>query len=563
MSNTVKFKKHVFISFLIFLGILLAFSPVFLAHNYIRQDDLMWEIWPWMKISDFGYLYHNTVFELFRPICMISFYITDLISIDITHATYVRLFGVILLGILANLLYRWQLLYNSNRALAASFALASFTLPAYQVFAATGNYSLILSALLMTFGAAFYWHASYHSSSPEKNKRYYRLGCLLFFASLLDYPLSSMYIWALMTICYLNTLTIPLQVKRSSNYKFILFVSWLSIKLMIAYYIACRLVHLIFHVNTQGNRVSVINFHQILNNLKQVYDVLGWHSNFWFWDNVTPFLHNPIVFIVPIFIFALFKNLKMVNTQPTHKPFQKISLVLFITLLFFFLSYSPILASPDFIITFRYALTTMPILLYTLFWSINILMGTLFLRHFYLNSASNFLSAFLFIATALFGLGYANLMLADGIVGPHQQDFDNIQKQLHDKVLPLLKDNKQVVIHAIACDQTPMQYGSNVPTQFEYGMRICQYQQQVIGVVIHSLRKMGYASNFNKHNEVIYKDNEIIVNNTPWGSLVVSSSDKTDKELAMYTENNRAIITIDARHLPTYQQFSFYKLLLG
>src|SRR5690348_14592389 len=110
----------------------------------------MWEIWPGMNISDFGYLYHNTVFQLVRPLFMLSFYLTDLISIDIHDAVYVRLMSVILLGILGILLYSWQLLFNSNRILAATFAISSFTLPAYQVFAATGNYSLIITALLLT-----------------------------------------------------------------------------------------------------------------------------------------------------------------------------------------------------------------------------------------------------------------------------------------------------------------------------------------------------------------------------------------------------------------------------
>jgi hypothetical protein len=226
---------------------------------------------------------------------------------------------------------------------------------------------------------------------------------------------------------------------------------------------------------------------------------------------------------------------------------------------FFFLSYSPILASPEFQITFRYAITTMPILLFVAFWSIHTLFDALFKHHYLLNQISRMISSIILFAITTFGLIYANMMLADGIVGPHDQDFTNIQHQLNEKVIPLLKDNKQVVIHAIACDKEIPAYGVNLPIHLEYGMRICQYQQQVIGVIIHSLRKLGYASNFNAHNEVIYHENEIIVNKTPWGSLVVNNQSNAPTEWEKYATQAKTIVTIDTRHLPIYKRHNFYQ----
>lgn len=538
-------KNSILIPSLIFLALLLAFSPVFLSTNYIRQDDLMWEIWPWMKISDFGFLYKSTVFHLVRPICMLLLYTADLIAINITDAVYIRFIAVIILCILAILLYHWQLLYNSNRALAASFATASFTLPAYQVFAATANYSLIIIAILMTFGAAYYWHDAYFANNADNKSRYYRIGCLLFFASLLTYPLSSMYIWVLLVIAYLNTST------DVSKRKFIPHAAYVSIKMMIYYYLFCRLVHLVFHVKTSGDRSAVLDTSQIGAKLKHIFDITGWHSNLWLWNSWHSFYQTPILFMTGLFLFALIK----------HEKFAHATWMFLITLLFYLLSYSPILASSEILVTFRYAITTMPILLYVTFWSINVLMSNVFFKHGLLNKLINTLNSIVLICIALFGLTYANIMLADGIVGPHTKDFDSIQQQLNEKVLPLLKQNKQVVINAIACDKTSAPIGDNIPMQLEYGMRICQYQQQVIGAIIHSLRKMGYASNFNKKNELSFKDNEIIVNNTPWGTLVVSSVAQSNADLRKYTNNNREIITIDTRILPAYQQYDFYHQL--
>jgi hypothetical protein len=511
---------------LIILSLFLAFSPVLLSANYIRQDDLMWETWPGMPMKDFGYLYHNTVFELVRPICMFLMYFADVTAINITNAVYLRLAGVMMLCMLGIMLYRWQLLFNAKRILAASFAAAAFTLPAYQVFAATGNYSIvILSGLVMALGAAFLWHAGYHAQDAQQKYRYYYLAFILFFLSLLDYPLSSMYIWVFIAIAFLNT--------ESGKRQFISFLFVTSIKMMVFYYVFCRLIHLLFHVPTKGSRVSVIDTSHITDKFTQIVDVLGWHSNLWLWNDLAPFFKTPAVLLFGLFFLALMKQYSFKNAIYT----------LLAVLLFFLLSYSPILASPEFQITFRYTITTMPILLYLVFWSITTL-------------TPRMLNAVICIAIAVFGLTYANIMVADGIVGPNTKDFASVEQQLKEKVLPLLEKNQPIVIHGIACDKIPQTYAPKVPTHLEYSMRICQYQQQVIGVIIHSLRKMGVASNFNQHNEVIYNTDEIVVKNIPWGTLVVNSVDNFN------ADSSQQIVTIDTRTLPPYHHFDFYRQLL-
>jgi hypothetical protein len=220
----------------------------------------------------------------------------------------------------------------------------------------------------------------------------------------------------------------------------------------------------------------------------------------------------------------------------THIYHRRISIAVFI---FFFLAYSPVLASPEFQVTYRYGLVTMPIILYLIFWSINAIVNSYSSDNAYI--FLKFIRAIVFMLATLAAICYSNMMVADGIVGPHHQDFTYIQNQLQQKVLPLLKNNQKVVIHAIDC----------------------QYQQQIIGVVIHSLMKMGHASNYSKHNVVIYHDNEIIVKDTPWGTLVVNGANNDNNDLTQYTGNDKTIVTIDTREMPPYQSFSFYKELLG
>ncbi len=548
---------------IIFLSLVIALSPAFLSHNYLRQDDLMWEIWPWMKISDFGYLYYNTVFQLVRPICMISFYTTDLISLNLHHAVYVRLICVILTSILGILLYRWQLLFNRNRILAATFAIASFTLPAYQIFNATANYSLIMTALLLTFGGLFCWHHSFTLPREKSKNRYLILGCLLFYASLLNYPLSSMYGWTLLTICYLNTF-LSKAPELSLKRKFFYSASFLIILMMLIYFTTIILVHFLFNVDLQiGNRPGTLETAHLFSRFQWIFDILLMHSSLWLWG--TSHFQPPLSLITICSIFAIAlihvcflnrtKNIKAISID-IIKSFG-------IVFLLFFLAYSPVLATSERSYTFRYTLATMPILLYVFFWSIHKLSDSPHSKYSFLN-IPKMLSSLIFITIAVFGVCYANLMMSDGIVGPHENDFNYVQQQLRDHVIPLLKQNKKVIIHAIDCDSGKnYSYSKNIPIANEYGMRTCQFQQQVIGVIIHSLYMMGYPSNYNRHNTVIYGNNEMEVKDTPWGNLIVNSDEHSLPVSDKKQTGSMPVVTIDMRKIPSYNRFDFYKGLLN
>lgn len=558
MENDVKLisrslpKKNLLILGGFMLTMLFTFFPVYLANNYIRQDDLMWEIWPGMHMSDFTFLYYNTVFQLVRPICMMSFYLTDLISFTIHNAAYVRLFSVILLGLLTTLLYFWQIKFNNSRILAATFAIAAFTLPPYQIFAATGNYSLIITSLVMTFAAAFCWYSGFTNNNEKNRSLLYCTGSVLLFASFMDYPLSSMYIWVLLAITYMSTLS--LQTKMQILHRqYVIFCSKLTIGLMIGYYLFCRLFHFIFHVDLESGRVAVIKTAHIVPRLARIFDVISWHSYLWLWTDTVKIWHSFFPYILALLVTALFIHYKASHND-LKKNFKQVTKTLFVLFLFFFLAYSPVLATHELEITYRYGIATMPLMLYLIFWSINALTP----------NRLKIVSSMIFILLSIFGMGYANLMTADGIIGPHEHDFAFMQHELNAKALPLLALKKPFVIHAIACDSKDNKIGSNLPKSFEYGMRTCQYQQQVIGVLIHSLNQMGYESNYRRHNLITYidhhDDHKIIVQDVPWGVLVVDSSDSNLKDLSKIT-HKLPVVTIDTRTMQPYQRFELYQTL--
>lgn len=557
-------KKNIIICAVIFASLFLALFPVILSNNYLRQDDLMWEIWPGMKMSDFGFLYYNTVFQLVRPLCMLSFYLTDLLSINMHLSVYVRLMSIMAIGSAGIMLYFWQLRFNPNKLLAATFAISTFTLPGYQLFAATANYFLILCALLLTLASAFCWHKSFTEQADRIRKRYFRIGCALFFLSLLEYPLSSMFVWALFVICYLNSLSFS-NTSRFDYKRFAFSYAVITIALMVLYFIFMNVFHWVFHVDLHNSRSGVIESGQLVSRVLGIFNIIAWHAHFWRWNDIASWSTSPAPFILALFAFAVIQ-INLANGVNTLAQIVK-NIVKAFTVCFvaFFIAYSPVFAISEFSVTFRYTLVTMPILLYMTYWSLTQIAYSSQLAKLKLASLSKIACTLALMLTTMSGICYANWMIADGIVGPHEHDFAYIQKELQNKVIPLLNQNKQVVIHAIDCNNNKSydyHFEKGLPTAFEYGMRICTYQQQVIGVIFHSMMVMGHLPNYRKHNTVIYKDNEIAVKDTPWGTLVVNSGNNINDELKQYAESKRVIVEIDTRNIPPYQPFEFYKNVL-
>ena len=222
------------------------------------------------------------------------------------------------------------------------------------------------------------------------------------------------------------------------------------------------------------------------------------------------------------------------------------------------------LAAPDdgISFTFRYTLATMPLLLYVVFWSINCITDFSGQLRF-LKMSAQCANAF-FILVAIFAIGYANMMTADGIVGPQDSDYRFIESQLSEKVIPLVQQNKLVALHVIDCDHGinyPFQKG--IPEAFEYGMRLCSYPHHLVGGVSHSMMALGYLSNRHKQNDVFSDGKLFVLKNVPWGNMIVSSDKDYDMSHLDYPADEMTLVTVDMRDAPLYQRFGLYKRLLG
>lgn len=548
MQNTRK--NQILIYLCISLCLFIALVPAILSNNYLRQDDLKTGIWLGMRMSDEGYLYYNTVYQLVRPVCMCLMFLIDLISTNIHHAVYIRLASILTLCGLGILLYRWQLFFNSNRILAASFAIAAFTLPGIQLFVATANYFLIIFGILLAVGGPFYWYKSFNTQHTRNKIFYLLVGSSLLFLSFLDYPLSSMYVWVLLAICYLNSFTADKDIS-SQQRRFFYYAACLTLAITFSYFIFMHIFHWFFQVNLSSGRVGV-GLMTIFPRIPWVFPILEWHSLLWVYLPGHWLSYYPLVIILALLFFSL---IKVSHHQPEKIMMQNLVMVPSTLFILFLLCYLPSLAAPEDTIsyTFRYTVATMPLLLYTLFWS----METLGHR---IHKVINLL----FISVAVFGMYYCNLMLADGIVGPQTSDFNFLKSELHQKVVPLLKQNKLVLLHVINCESySAYHFEKDVPDSMEYGMRLCVFPTHIVGAVDSSLRSLGYSSNKRKANSAPGDAETIILNDVPWGNLIVSSRSDSDLSHMDHKKEDMTVVTIDMRAAPAYKHLDFYRHLLG
>jgi hypothetical protein len=552
-------KKQIAIYTVIFFSLFLALLPVILSNNYLRQDDMKTGLYWGMRMKDEGYLYYNTFYQLVRPLCMILFFYIDMLSINLHYAVYVRLASIINVGLLGILLYRWQIQFNSNRILAAAFAIAAFTLPGIQLSAATANYFLMIFGILLAFGGPVYWFKSFSANTRSEKKKYLWLGSAIFFASFLDYPMSSMYAWVLMGICYLNSFT-PNAMVNAFRRKFFYYGSGLTVAFTGFYFIFMHVFHFVLHVDMTYGRVGTTNIFAILSRMHWIFDVLVAHANLWVFGQT--WTSYPIKAIISLLVFALLVNgLKAGFTL--QKSLKNTLAGLGVLFILFFMCYSPALATPEDTVslTMRYTLATMPLLLYAIFWSLYALTTTArsgFLARLPINAVS-----LAFITTAVASVAYANIMVADGIVGPQTSDYDYIESQLQQKVIPLIQQNRLVAIHVIDCDHgKSYKFANGIPEALEYGMRLCTFPHHLVCAFTHSMMTFGYLSNKHKLNDAYSDENIFVLKEVPWGNIIVSSHPEFELGHVDHPIDQLTVVTIDMRDAPSYQRFDLYKHLL-
>lgn len=526
-------RNKILIYTIICLSLFLALLPVILSNNYLRQDDMKTGMWWGMSMADEGPIYYNTVHQLVRPICMILFFITDMLSIDLHYAVYARLASIINVCFLGVLLYRWQLLFNSSRMLAASFAIAAFTLPGIQVFAATANYFLIIFAILMAFAGPFYWYKSFNCRDEKEKKKYFWIGNSIFFMSYLTYPVASMYSWVMLGIGYLNSLNAS-EGERKRLERFVWYASKLTLAMTAFYFVFLQIYHKILHVQMYG-RVGTTNLLEILSRFTWIFGVFSRDSALWLYGTISN--NYSMALIIVTLLFALLK------TNFSIRIFKELAILA----IFFFMCYSPMLAGQQLEITFRYTLATMPLLLYILFWSIQKI------------SPSAVLANLIFAGTAIFGVYFSNLMLTDGIVGPQTNDFRYIKAELSQKVLPLIKQNKLVALHVIDCTESKYEFEKGIPYTLEYAMRLCQIPHHLVGGVSHGLMALGVTSNRRRGNMAFSDGKLFVLQDVPWGNIIINGNENVDMNHLDYPADKMTVVTIDMRKVPPYKHLDLYR----
>jgi len=306
--------------------------------------------------------------------------------------------------------------------------------------------------------------------------------------------------------------------------------------------------HWFFHVDLNSGRVGV-GLMAILPRIPWVFPILKWHSLLWVYLPGHWLSYYPLLAILSFLFVSL---IKLSNHQPVNIMAKNLVMVPSVLFILFLLCYLPSLAAPEDSIsyTFRYTVATMPLLLYTLFFSLETI----------LHKAANLF----FIAMAAFGIYDCNLMLGDGIVGPQTSDFNFLKSELHQKVVPLLKQNKLVLLHVINCESySAYHFEKDVPNAMEYGMRLCVFPTHIVGAVDSTLRSLGYASNYQRANTAPGDADTIILNDVPWGNLIVSSRSDVDLSHMDHKKEAMTMVTIDMRAAPVYRHLDFYRHLVG
>jgi hypothetical protein len=313
------------------------------------------------------------------------------------------------------------------------------------------------------------------------------------------------------------------------------------------------------HIDMSYGRVGVSDILKILSRVFWIFDILVVHALLWFEGQAN--LLYPLATILSLLILALFMlSFKAGENENVKNSAKNVLRGLAVLFTLFLMCYSPALAAPEDSIsyTFRYTLATMPLLLYVIFWSINTITVT----------ASKSLSLsfpqkganIVFLATAVFAIYYANIMTADGIVGPQDNDYRFIESQLSEKVTPLLKQHKFVAVHVIDCDHgNHYQFEKGIPTAAEYSMRLCAFPHHLVGAVSHSMMVLGYLSNPHSQNDVFSDEKIFILKKVPWGNIIISSTQNYDRSHLDYPQDKMMYVTIDMNDAPPYKHLGLYK----
>jgi hypothetical protein len=455
---------------------------------------------------------------------------------------WARFLNIVCLIATAGFVYRWQIRFNTNRVLAVCFAIAAFTLPAYQVFVATANYFCILAALLMTIVAV---EGLWQGLARPYKRSVILWSSALYMVGLMTYQLSSMFAWIMLVIAYLQVLTDSDSADKKEYRNRVLIIAAFVLGMMALYFVLGSLLNLLVkNPGGAGRKIGIdISMWPKLVNL---WLTALWHSELWFWrdTSATPW---PFIAIVALFLTALWTNVRR-RAATLWASFIAIACVCFA----FAIAYAPVLApaAKDFQVSFRYGIATMPLLLFVSMWAIWQIAS-----HF---AKAQWAGVFLVVVTTS-TVVLCNLWTEHYIVGPQDRALRHVRERLEAEAVPLIHTGKSVTV-AIQCNFDPPAIHGYVAPRFEYGMRIWQYQEQCVSAIVHGLRMAGIETTLGPPHEMVhdYRKNLHIVK-TKWGTIVATHKKMTAEEIVAVSHAGVPVIALFSGEEGEYVPFAIYR----
>jgi len=256
----------------------------------------------------------------------------------------IRLLGIISLGLLAYIIYKFFITYRIKSEHSFLISVIVCTLPAFQIYVAwTVAVPYIFSAILSVIAGILLFKLV---SEKDIRSSIYQAG--LFF-SIIAILVIAMYIYAPTAMLYWALGIVPLSILNNDDFtkkwrkKFIIFISAGFISLVI-YFLSVKLLHFILNIGFVG-RGGLIEWTNIPLKLKWFFFCpLTYALNLW---NIYP--TYKLASIVTIIILGMFllKVIKVPNKEKRAHVIWNHCLRLFLTAGFIFLSFLPNLMITD------------------------------------------------------------------------------------------------------------------------------------------------------------------------------------------------------------------------
>jgi len=313
--------------------------------------------------------------------------------------------------------------------------------------------------------------------------------------------------------------------------------------MMVLYFVIGSLVNwLVKNPGAQGRRIAIDV--AIWPKVAHLWLTVFWHSQLWFWRDTAL---NPWSFLGILGLFCL----SLWLTMRSQGRWLRCSLeALLYVIIAFTVAYAPVLAPKDFQVSFRYAMATMPLLLYVALWST-------------WQIASHFHKAWLArvasCAIAATAVIVCNQFTELFIVGPQDKALAHVRIRLQTEALPYIQSGQRLTV-AMRCNFDPPRLYGYVAPGLEYGMRIWQYQEQCVSAVVHGLRMLGIETTLAPPDSMVHKYTERVhVVSTKWGTIIATHNSMTNEEIAVTTGSAAHSLTFAPGEEGEYASFDIYR----